>query len=224
MRSSRIYLISSILPLAFVFPFCLSARNLTPIETLLKNVERAYAGVNDYQADMEIKTYKKDGSFQTRKFLYTFKKPGRIRLDFEIPHAGMIVIYPDPDGRVILRRFFTFHLSPDNPFLRDPSGQRIDQTDMGLLIEKIAQSLTDHRRGALEMTEEEQEIRIRVVADDHFRKGVVTGYQFFIDKKRFLPVRVEESTPGGLLERTIVFRSFKTNLEVPDSFFQLNGS
>ena len=224
MLPSRIHLLLSVFPLALLFPSYLSAWNPTDTEALLKKTEEAYARVKDYQANMEIKTYKKDGSFQTRKFLYTFKKPKKIRLDFESPHAGMIVIYPDQDGKVLLRRFFTFHLAPDNFFLRDSSGQRIDQTDIGLLIEKMAESLADHRRGALEMTEDEQEIRIRVVADDHFRKGVVTQYQFFIDKKLFLPVRVEELTTGGLLERTIVFRSLKMNIDVPDSFFQLNGS
>ena len=224
MLPSRIHLLFSVFPMALLFPSYLSAWNPTDTEALLRKMEEAYASVNDYHAHMEIKTYKKDGSFQTKKFLYTFKKPKKIRLDFESPYAGMIVIYPDQDGKVVLRRFFTFHLAPDNFFLRDSSGQRIDQTDMGLLIEKMAESLTDHRRGALEMTEDEQEIRIRVAADDHFRKGVVTQYQFFIDKKLFLPVRVEELTTGGLLERTVVFRSLKMNIDVPDSFFQLNGS
>ncbi len=223
MLPSRLHLFSSLLSLAFLFPSHLLAWTSKDIENLLEKMEGAYARVNDYQANMEIRTYGEDGSFKTKRFLYTFKKPKRIRLDFESPYAGMIVVYPDQNGKVVLRRFFTFHLAPDNYFLRDSSGQRIDQTDMGLLIEKIAQSLTDHRRGPLETTENEKEIRIEVVADDHFRKGVVTRYRFFIDKRIFLPVRVEESTPGGLLERTIVFRSLRTNPEVPDSFFQLDG-
>jgi len=224
MLSSRIYLISSILPLAAFFPSCLIAWNPPDAGTLLKKMEGAYAGVKDYQANMEIRTYRKDGSYKTKRFLYTFQKPNRIRLDFESPYAGMIVIYPDREGKVVLRWFFTIHLTPDNSFLEDSSGQRINQTDMGRLIEKITQSLTDHRRGPLEITEDEKEIRLRVVADDHFRQGVITRYEFVIDKKLFLPVRVEESTPAGLLERTIVFRSLRTNIGVPDSFFQLNGS
>ncbi len=223
MLPSRLHLFSALLSLAFLFPSHLWAWTSKDTENLLKKMEGAYADVNDYQANMEIKTYGEDGSFKTKRFLYTFKKPKRIRLDFESPYAGMIVVYPDQNGKVVLRRFFTFHLAPDNYFLRDSSGQRIDQTDMGLLIEKIAQSLTDHRRGPLETTENEKEIRIEVVADDHFRKGVVTRYRFFIDKRIFLPVRVEESTPGGLLERTIVFRSLRTNPKVPDSFFHLDG-
>jgi len=224
MLSSRIYLIPSILPLAVFFPSCLIAWNPPDAGTLLKKMEETYAGVKDYQANMEIRAYRKDGSYKTKRFLYTFQKPNRIRLDFESPYAGMIVVYPDREGKVVLRWFFTIHLAPDNSLLQDSSGQRIDQTGMGLLIEKMAESLTDHRRGPLEITEDEKEIRIRVVADDHFRKGVVTRYQFLIDKKLFLPVRVEELTTGGLLERTIVFRSLKMNIDVPDSFFQLNGS
>ena len=224
MRSSRIYLISSILPLAVFFPSCLIAWNPPDAGALLQKMEEAYAGVKDYQANMEIRAYRKDGSYKTKRFLYTFQKPNRIRLDFESPYAGMIVVYPDREGKVVLRWFFTIHLAPDNSLLQDSSGQRIDQTGMGLLIEKMAESLTDHRRGPLEITEDEKEIRIRVVADDHFRKGVVTQYQFLIDKKLFFPVRVEELTTGGLLERTIFFRSLKRNIDVPDSFFQLNGS
>ncbi len=224
MRSSRIYLISSILSFAVFFPSCLIAWNPPDAGTLLKKMEETYAGVKDYQANMEIRTYRKDGSYKAKRFLYTFQKPNRIRLEFESPYAGMIAVYPDREGKVALRWFFTIHLAPDNSLLQESSGQRIDQTDMGLLIEKMAESLTDHRRGALEMTEDEQEIRIRVVADDHFRKGVVTQYRFVIDKKLSLPVRVEESTTSGLLERTIIFRSLKMNIDVPDSFFQLNGS
>jgi len=47
------------------------------------------------------------------------------------------------------------------------------------------------------MTEDEQEIRIRVVADDHFRKGVVTQYQFFIDKKLSFRCAWKNQPPAG---------------------------
>ncbi len=189
----------------------------------MEKMEVAYAGVNDYQANMEVRTFGKDGFFDTRKFLYTFKKPKKIRLDFESPYAGMIIVYPDQNGKAALRRFFTFHLAPDNPLLQVSAGQRIDQTDLGLLIKNIFHSLTDHRRGPLELTEGDKDIRIRVIADDHFREGVVTLYQFLIDKDLWLPVKVEESSPDGLLERTIALRNLRTNIDVPDNFFQLNG-
>ena len=70
------------------------------IQGLLKKMESAYAQVTDYQAKMEVRTYSNDHSSKTEKFLYTFKKPKKIRLDIESPHPGMILVYPDHKGKV----------------------------------------------------------------------------------------------------------------------------
>ncbi len=222
MISSAVSLVFPIVLLAFLLPSYLHAYGSPDIPTLLNKMDTAYAGVNDYRAEMEVRKYEKDGSFETEKFLYTFKKPKWIRLDFQSPHPGMILIYPDENGKAVLRRFFTFHLPVDSPLLRVSSGQRIDQTDLGLLIRNISHSLTDRRRGPVEMTDEGGDIQVRVLADDHFREGVSTEYRFSIDKNLWLPVQVEESTPDGHLERTIIFRNLKINIEVPSSFFQLD--
>ncbi len=198
----------------------------TPLDadSILKKVESAYAPVEDYQTNVEVKTYKGGGPFEVQKFLYTFKKPTWIRLDFESPHSGMVLVYPDKNGKVGvhppgLAHVFQFHLSSENPLITGPSGQRIDQTDLGLLIKNISLSLTDQRRGPVEI-EEDGYIRIRVLAVNHLQKGIVTLYQFFIDKNLWLPVRVEESTPDGKLERTITFQDLRMNTGVSDSFFQ----
>jgi outer membrane lipoprotein-sorting protein len=222
MLSFRTPLAFPILILVCLMPSCPYAWSSSDTEILLKKMETAYDEVNDYQANVEVRAYRRDGSFETEKFLYTFQKPKWIRLDFESPYSGMILVYPDKNGKVVLRRFFTFHLAPDNPLLRVASGQRIDQTDLGLLVRNISHSLTDHRRGPVEVTEDDRDIRIRVLADDHFREGVLTLYQFLIDKKLWLPVRVEESTPDALLERMVIFRNLRTNIGVPDRFFQLD--
>jgi hypothetical protein len=191
-------------------------------------MEMAYAGLKDYQATVEIKTYQTDGSHKTQRFIYTFKKPKRIRLDFESPHRGMVFAYPDENGKVVMRlpgpvQFLKFHLAPDNPLLRLPSGQHIDQTDLGLLIENISRSLTDGRRGPIEIAEENRTLRIRALADDHFRQGVVTLYQFFIDERSWLPMKVEESSPVGDPQRTVTFHDLRINIGVPESYFELDG-
>ena len=223
MRQTRTHLSFITLLLAGLSPFHVYAWASSEIETLIRKMKVAYAAVSDYQAHMEVRTFRTDGSFDIRIFLYTFKKPKKIRLDFESPYSGLTIVYPDQNGKVALRRFLTFHLAPDNFLLQVSAGQRIDQTDLGLLITNIAHSLTDHRRGPWTATEEDKAIRIRVMADDHFRKGDVTLYHFLIDKEVWLPIEVEESSPDGLLERTIVFRNLRTNIGDPDNFFRLNG-
>ncbi len=195
-------------------------------DSILKRMDSAYAAVKDYRTEVEVKIYEGRESFDAEKFLYTFRKPNGIRLDFESPHSGMVIVYPDKSGKVSVRpggvaHIFQFHLSSGNPLIRGSSGQRIDQTDLGLLIKNIAHSLTDQARGPVEI-EEDGDIRIRVLAVNHFQEGIVTLYHFFIDKHLWLPVKVEESMPNGQLERTITFRNLRINTGVSDSFFQVD--
>ncbi len=212
-----------ILIAAFLMPSIAGAVNPLDAEIIVKNMESAYAAANDYQANLDVRTYREDGSFEVKKFLYTFKKPKWIRLDFESPYSGMILVYPDRDGNVVMRYFFTLHLSPNSYFLETASGQRIDQTNLGLLIRNIARSLTGGRRGPVEISEDDGKARIQILAQDHFHNGVVTRYRFWIDEKLWLPVQVEESTPEGVLKRTILFRNLRTNIGFSNSFFRLNG-
>jgi outer membrane lipoprotein-sorting protein len=219
-------------PIVLVFLALLStstvAWNGSELQDLLQRMEAAYEGVEDYQTHVEIKTRRPGGSFTTRRALYTFKKPHWIRLDFETPHSGTVLVYPDPTGKAAVRpagwtRFFKLHLSPDNVLLRVAPGQRVDQTDLGLLIRNIFHSLTDRRHGKIEVAEDSGEIRIRVLSDDHFRQGVLTRYEFFVDRRLWLPTRVDESHPRGTLTRTVIFRDLKINIGIPDSFFQPDG-
>ena len=196
------------------------------IQDLLKKMESAYAQVTDYQAKMEVRTYSNDHSSKAEKFLYTFKKPKKIRLDLESPHPGMILVYPDHKGKVGVRpsgwaRFIKLSLAPDSFLLKVSSGQPIDQTDMGLLIKNISKSLTDEQYSRPELEEEETTIRIQVLAENHFRKGVRTRYEFLIDKMKWLPIEVREYTPDGVLERQVIFKDLRVNIGINDSFFEL---
>jgi outer membrane lipoprotein-sorting protein len=216
-------------PVWFLFLFLIpleSVAQAPDIQDLLKKMESAYAEVTDYQAKMEVRTYSNDHSYKAEKFLYTFKKPKSIRLDFESPHPNMILVYPDPKGKVGVRpsgwaRFIKLSLSPDSFFLKVSSGQTIDQTDMGLLIKNISKSLTDESYSRPELEEEGTTLRILVLAENHFRKGVRTRYEFFIDKTKWLPIGVSEYTPDKVLERQVIFKDLRTNIGVKDSFFQL---
>ncbi len=212
----------------FLLPASISTWTASDTESLLKKIEAAYEGVRDYQAHLETRTLTEDDAVEIKKALYTFKKPHHIRIDFESPYPGAVLIYPDKNGKVVIRpsgwaRFFRFRLTPETFLLEVSPGQRIDQTDLGLLIKNISHSVTDRRRGDLEVTQGEGHIRIGVLADDHFRDGVVTRYQFLIDKRLWLPVAVIESTQDGRLEREIFFRGLRVNVSVPDGLFGTEG-
>jgi outer membrane lipoprotein-sorting protein len=195
------------------------------METIIQKMEAVYATVMDYQSTVEVTSAGQEGSLTREKFLYTFRKPKQIRIDFEVPHPGTVVIYSNKDGKVRVRPWgakgiFELHLDPDSFLLRLRSGQRVDQTDLGLLIVRIRESVEKHRRSPVELSESESAVEISVAADNHFRGGVTTRYRFSIDKKTGLPVQVEESSLEGAFERRIRFLDLRTNIGVPDSTFE----
>jgi len=223
-RSRPFFLFLTLL-VACLIIFSAVVRGADDVETILRKMEVAYDEVKDYQTDVEVTIYKKDGTFKTERSLYTFKKPKWIRLDLLSSHPRMILVYPDRNGKVLMRLpgllpVFTFHLMLDDPLLETPSGQRIDQTDLGLLIKNIRHSLTDQRRGPVSISEGKDTIQIQVLANDHFREGVETVYQFLISKEQWLPVEVGRSTPMGVQEGRIIFRNLRININIPDSLFQ----
>ena len=197
------------------------------VQDLLNNMKSAYNEVYDYRAKVEVRTYGDNDSSTTEKFLYTFKKPKQIRIDLETPHPGMVLVYPDHNGKVGVRPsgwagFLKLSLAPDSFLLKGSSDQTIDRTDMGLLIENIVKSLTDGRHGQPVIEETGEHLRIGVLADNHFRNDVLTRYEFIIDKTKWLPVEVSEFSTDGVLERRVIFNDLKINIGIKDSFFQLD--
>jgi len=191
-------------------------------------MKAASAHVNAYRVETEVTTYRRGRVDGRQRFIYTFEKPGRIRIDMEFPHPGMVMIYPDAQGKVLVRpggwaSFLNFHLSPDSRLLANAAGQRIDQTDFGLLIRNIAHSLTDQRRGPPRLTTEDGKWVLEVLAEDHFRQGVLTRYRFTIDQATDLPASVQESTPEGKMERAVTFRHLATSPHLPENWFKDPG-
>jgi outer membrane lipoprotein-sorting protein len=205
---------------------------VTPSDTerttdIIKKMEAAYAKIESYRTETEVNEYRDGRLTGTQRFLYTFKKPDHIRMDMETPHQGWIVVYPNKDGEVLVKPggwagFLGFHLSLDSSFLKNNTGQKINQTDFGLLIRNIAHSLTDQRRGELKITEQDGLIIISVLAVDHFLSGARTLYRFSIDKTIWLPVEVEEFTPDGIIKRKVIFHDLRTSIILPKDYFYLN--
>jgi len=204
-----------------------NASNGADAQAVLKRMESAYELVKDYRAQVQVVLAAENAGRRTEKFVYTFKKPRQVRIDFKTPQPGTILSFPDDKGKVWVRpwgwRSLDLRLPPDSFLLSSPSGQRIDQTDFGLLIRNMSRSIEEGRRGPLEILEEDQCVRIRVLAENHFSDGKVTRYEFVIDRNTILPAEIEERTPGGVFERRITFRNLVINTGVPDAFFRLDS-
>jgi outer membrane lipoprotein-sorting protein len=191
-------------------------------------MQNAYRGLEDYQADLVITGFGNDSEFSgIQKLTYTFKKPNLIRVDFDSPHKGMSIAYPDKKGKVVVRLGrplplpFTLHLDPRSPLMEIAPGEYIDQTDLGLLITNISHTITDMFLGDLEVSEGPGTVIIRTLSDNPFKRGTPTRYAFTIDENYWLPVTVEESTAGGVLKRRVAYKNLRTNIGIRNSFFRI---
>jgi outer membrane lipoprotein-sorting protein len=198
-------------------------------KTIIKNLEQAYADVHDYKTNLTISGFGKEEEFKTvQKLLYRFKKPDKVRIDFESPHQGMVIVYPDHDGKVAVNfgswfPFPSLRLNRNSSLVEISPGQHIHQTDFGMLIRNITSSMTELFLGDLKLEEDGNRLVIRVLSDNAFRKGKPTRYTFSIDTSLWLPVAVDESTPAGVLRRRVVYENLRLNTGVSDSVFRLGG-
>ncbi len=215
-------------PVAHALSTGISPVNERQAAEIIGKMKNAYGQIDGYETDVEESEYRHGYLNEEMRFRYIFKKPDHVRIDMEAPHPGTVLVYPDKTGKVTVRPggwagFFTMHLSPGSIFLRNDSGQRIDQTDMGLLIDNISHSLTDRRHGEVGLSERDGRVVIEVLAMDHFHAGMLTLYQFYIDKKTWMPVEIEEFTPDNIIRRKVIFRNLRLLMDVPDSLFLTDG-
>jgi outer membrane lipoprotein-sorting protein len=207
---------------------CYASSSYDP-KDIIKKLEQAYADVYDYKTNLTISGFGKEKEFKTvQKLLYRFKKPDKVRIDFESPHQGMVIVYPDHDGKVAVNLgswlpFPSLRFNRNSSLVEISPGQHIHQTDFGMLIRNITSSMTDLFQGDLKLEEDGHRLVIRVLSDNAFRKGKSTRYTFTIDKDLWLPVAVDESTPAGVLQRRVVYENLKLNTGVSDSVFRLGG-
>jgi antitoxin component YwqK of YwqJK toxin-antitoxin module len=206
----------------------LSAPDDEQLSGIIEKMKAAYALSEDYRMETEVKVYHEGKVAETEQFLYSFRKPGHIRIDMASPYAGTVIVYPGEDGKVAVKPgglfgFLRLRLSTDSSLLMNSAGQRIDQTDLGLLIQNIVHSITDRRHGDVRVFDKDGQVRIEVLAEDHFRKGVLTLYHFSIDKTLWLPIEIKEYTQNRVLKREVRFRNLQISSGIPESYFRING-
>lgn len=156
---------------------------------------------------------------------YCYQKPGYVRMDFVTPHKGAVLIFRPDSGKVKLRPFgfiksLTLSMEPTAKLVRSPSGHRIDESDIGVLLEN-AQKLV--RQGSIEILREETlEGTATVVlqitgAEDKVASGV-HRYVLWIDKQLKLPRKVESFDTNNRLIEGLSLENLVLNPDLTDYF------
>ncbi|KVO66183.1 hypothetical protein WJ78_16320 [Burkholderia ubonensis] len=158
---------------------------------------------------------------------YAYRKPGYVRMDFVAPHHGAVLVY-DPVSRKVRVRPFGAHLppalslAPTNPLVRDPSGHRVDQSDVGELLRNVRAL----QEGGVTVLQGEEPVggrialRVTVTGAPAHAVAGVHRYQLWLDAEDGFPLKVVSFADGDdrPLE-TVTLDDVEIDVAFPDHFF-----
>jgi outer membrane lipoprotein-sorting protein len=180
-------------------------------------IER-YRAVESYRV-----TLKSSHGDETEQIRYYYKKPGFVRMEFVRPHEGAVLVYNPVAG---LARLWPFgsglpsvSLSPDNRLIKSPSGQRVDRSDVGALLENV-KALQVH--GKTEVVGEEQmagRATVHVTVSGGSAVANVHRYDLWLERSTLFPVKVESRDARSQLIEAVMMEDSELNPPLPDELF-----
>jgi outer membrane lipoprotein-sorting protein len=104
--------------------------------------------------------------------------------------------------------------------LTTPTGQRLDQTDMGYFIDFISRSLKEKDKKNGELSEDEERIILFIRALDYLHGEKMEKYRIVISKKNWLPTRIERYELDGTPVESIQIKNYAINTHLDDHLFR----
>jgi outer membrane lipoprotein-sorting protein len=199
-----------------------------PTVNLLDKAIARYQNVHGYQAT--IRSSRRNGGEIIR---YAWQRPGRIRMEFEKPHKGARLIYvPDSEdngngnGRAYLWPFGAgflppMSLSPDNPLIQSPSGQRVDRSDVGALLDNIRTLAQGGRVETLgtDAIGEHTVTHVEVTGKAGTGLGKVHRYDVWFDDESGFPLKVVSRDAEGADIETVLMQDVVIDPDFPSGYF-----
>lgn len=191
------------------------------VDPLAAALERCEA-MESYRVTMRATTGKGDAQV----IRYHWRRPGFVRMDFERPHRGALLVYSPISGKVTLRPFGAgvfprLDLDPGNPLVRGPGGHTVDRSDIGVLL-RNAHRL--RQNGAIEIvgTERVGKRRALHVTVTGTGRKVVDGvhrYDLWLDMRTRFPLRAESRNLRGEPVEAITMDDPEIDVDFPAQFF-----
>lgn len=184
----------------------------------------SYEKVDAYRVTLRSKS---PGS--SEEILYYYKRPGFVRMEFIRPHGGAVLVYDPVEKRVRVRPFgflksFVIGLSPGNPLVRSARGHRVDDSDIGALLDNVKKL----QAGGKAVTLEEvpaggpDAAVVRVEGEGDFTVDGIHTYVLLLERESFLPLKVSAYGPDGELIEEVLMDDLETDVQLHEELFRLD--
>lgn len=157
---------------------------------------------------------------------YSYKKPGFIRMDFTQPHPGAVLTYNPVSNNVKLWPFGlgtlpVLNLSPTNSLIKDERGHRVDQSDIGALLDNIRHLQREGKTAVIgeESVSGRSTTHVYVTGPGTMVVDGVHRYDVWFDNYHRLPVKVLSYDAGGKWLETVLMDAMIINIRFPVDFF-----
>jgi len=188
-------------------------------ENALQEAIRAFDALSSYAVTM--RSY---GNSE-QVIAYRYQKPGFVRMDFIKPHKGAALVYRPDTGKVKLRPFgimkpLVLTMKPTARLVRSPSGHRVDESDLGVLLQN-AKELAE--QGRLQQLREEERLGrllrvFEVTGEPDVQVGGVHQYLLWMDPSLKLPRIVESYDMDNQLLEGLILEDLVINPDVAGIF------
>jgi len=159
---------------------------------------------------------------------YYYKRPGFIRMEFVTPHKGAVLVY-DPVAKTVRIRplafipAFVLTLSPDNSLVKSAQGHRVDESDIGALLQRVRR--LQERGTTIVQREERVGGKESVVVAVEGEKGRalegIHRYVLWLDRSTLLPLKSAAYDSKGTQVEEVLMDDLEVNVELSDSLFKL---
>lgn len=190
-------------------------------QDLLTDAIACYRKVQSYR--VTIRAVHADAEEHLR---YFYQKPGFVRMEFIRPHAGAVLVYDPSTQRVRLwpagaGRFPELNLSPANPLIQSSRHQRIDQSDVGVLLGHMQMLSQGGRLGPADeqALAGRQVVHLRVTGTNHFTVAGVHSHELWLDAASLFPVKVISRGLQDALLETVYMEDAEIDVALPMNLF-----
>lgn len=157
---------------------------------------------------------------------YFYRKPGLVRMEFIRPHAGAVLIYDPSEQKARLwpfgiGRFPPLSLDPGNPLIRSPRGERVDQSDVGALLDNV-QALAEDGSVLLvgEETLEQRAVRhMEITGNGEHTVAAVHRFELWLDAVTLFPLKIVSHDRDDAVLETVRMDDVEIDPTLPSDLF-----
>lgn len=188
----------------------------------VSRAEESFRALETYKVTLDSRS-----GDENEKIKYFYKKPGFIRMEFETPHKGAVLVYNPIKREVRLHPFgfmssFELKLGPEDRLIRSSKGHTVDESDIGALLKNVralADAGSEDTLGEENVNGRAAEI-VRVEGNDGKTVDGTNKYLLWLDKTTSLPLKVKAFGPGGELNEEVLMDDLEVDPKLSEKLFE----